>query len=267
MSVPADRMQSPVSLSLGFKGPEKSGQGGSGATTQFQVGSLFTPQGYENLTKLIAQFQSALGMEGTYEVARESTPEELAKIQEYRKEIAARNDWMTGTTSARNEPLRQQWRNEIADFEKKIAELEGQKFDTKTLAAQVPSDKFSKEQAQADVAGIVNQLFTQYKEQALPQIYTPMVDTGIYNSTTGQLLANDAFARTQSQAAGVTLDAILNYEQLSLKEKELQQRALLDSLGLLRGAQTSQTGMGQTTESSFASRGGSIFGSLGLGGK
>ena len=73
------------------------------------------------------------------------------------------------------------------------------------------NQNFSRTQALADSQGLVAEIFNQYKNNALPEIYQGQVSSGGYNSTTSQLLANDAFASASSKAAAQMVDTILKY--------------------------------------------------------
>lgn len=73
------------------------------------------------------------------------------------------------------------------------------------LFPDLDSGAFSPEAAVTDSQGLVHQIMTQLQEGTLPQIYNQQNASGAYNSTTGQLLANDATSRAAGQgAAAVT---------------------------------------------------------------
>lgn len=73
---------------------------------------------------------------------------------------------------------------------------------------------YNKITAQADANQLVNSIFLDYREEALPQIYQAQNGVSAWNSTTAQLLVNDAYAKTVSKAAGVVLDNIGKYGQI-----------------------------------------------------
>ena len=52
----------------------------------------------------------------------------------------------------------------------------------------------------------------------MPQIHQAELGSGGYNSTTGQLLANDAFAATNTKAAATLLDTIIKYRGLEQQD-------------------------------------------------
>jgi hypothetical protein len=93
---------------------------------------------------------------------------------------------------------------------------------------------FSKQAAQQDSMGLVQQIFDQYQKTALPQIYNAQTGAGAYNSTGGQLLANDAYAQTVNKAAQTVNQNVLNYSQAYKSYMD----PLLAALGISKGSQT-----------------------------
>lgn len=73
---------------------------------------------------------------------------------------------------------------------------------------------YSKSAAISDSQGAIAELFRQFRNDSLPAIYQQQSNSGGYNSTTGQLLANDAFASTVSKGAALQLDTIQKYRTL-----------------------------------------------------
>jgi hypothetical protein len=107
----------------------------------------------------------------------------------------------------------------------------------------------ARKQAIRDVQGNINQLFTQFRETALPQIMTRQNRTGGYNSTTAQLLSNDAYARTVAQGSAMTMDAINNYEQTALAKSQQALSGFSSSLqALLQAQQTSDSSASSQTK-------------------
>lgn len=94
--------------------------------------------------------------------------------------------------------------------------------------------------AETDVSGVVGNLFTQYEEQVLPEIFSAQIDSGAYGTTGAQTLANDAFARTTAQAAETTLGVANTYAAQAL-EFQNRQEQLIASLFQLDLAQTGTT--------------------------
>lgn len=73
--------------------------------------------------------------------------------------------------------------------------------------------QYGKQAAIADTQGVVRSIFNDFQNTALPAIYQSEIGSGGYNATTGQLLANDAFASTTNKAAATILDTIMKYRQ------------------------------------------------------
>lgn len=76
------------------------------------------------------------------------------------------------------------------------------------------ASQYSKQAAMNDVQGAIANLFREYSIKALPTIFQAEASSGGYNSTTGQLLANDAYAATVSKGAQLMIDAIDKYRRL-----------------------------------------------------
>jgi hypothetical protein len=66
----------------------------------------------------------------------------------------------------------------------------------------------------SDAHDLVDSIFAEYRDTDLPQIYQSMNGSGGYNSTTAQLLANDAYARATAKAAKETLDNVAKYANI-----------------------------------------------------
>jgi hypothetical protein len=91
-------------------------------------------------------------------------------------------------------------------------------------------DAFTRERALQDVRGRVEGLFTQYREQAIPEIMSAQNRVGGYASTTGQRLANDAFARTVAEGAKLELEATKTYADIASMIRQVAQQG--QGLGL-----------------------------------
>lgn len=83
-----------------------------------------------------------------------------------------------------------------------------------SATANATGDAYSKDSAFKDSDAILAQIFRDFKEQSLPQIYQAQANSGGYNSATGQMLANDAFARAVSQGQAAKLKAASDYGQV-----------------------------------------------------
>lgn len=77
--------------------------------------------------------------------------------------------------------------------------------------AEEEDPRYSKQAAINDTKGIVDSIFADYADTALPQILERQGQSGGYSSTGTQLLANDAYSRTTAKASEVVLQAIQGY--------------------------------------------------------
>lgn len=71
--------------------------------------------------------------------------------------------------------------------------------------------EYSRITAKADAMEVVSAIFAEYRDQEIPQIYQAMNGSGGYNSTTAQLLVNDAYSRVSAKAAKEVLDNVSKY--------------------------------------------------------
>lgn len=122
-----------------------------------------------------------------------------------------------------------------------------------------PDQSFSKDAAIKDTTDLVKNIFTQFSSDTLPTIFSAAAGSGMYNSTAAANLANDAFAKTTAQAAGVVSDNIIKYAGLQQNQQQLDVNALLQSLGLQAEA-TQAT----SSNSSFSTTGTSNTGTKSL---
>lgn len=130
--------------------------------------------------------------------------------------------------------------------------------------------EYTRENAIADAQGTVNAIFRQFSEQALPEIFQAQGNTGAYNTSAGQMLANDAYGQAVASSAQVVMDNIATYAGLGQQERQTQLSALLNAFGVQVQAgeqQTTETDQTSTTdmESTTSGRqsGSSFGGSLG----
>lgn len=72
---------------------------------------------------------------------------------------------------------------------------------------------YSRENAIADTQGFIDEIFRQYETESLPQIYRNPRASGIYNDTSTQLLANDAYSTAVAKGQAAISQNILNYAQ------------------------------------------------------
>jgi hypothetical protein len=146
------------------------------------------------------------------------------------------------------------------------------------------TDQWSKTAALSDVQGVLRQQATDALQSVMPSIAKTETTAGAYNSTTRDLLRNDASARITQQLSKTALDAITSYGQLG-NQTTANNNALLAGLGgvakdtgssgstssstnISDSSSFGQTASQQTTESSGSggSKGGSgllgLFGGL-----
>ena len=94
--------------------------------------------------------------------------------------------------------------------------------------------EYSKDTAIADAQGTVNNVFEQFKDEALVQVYYPQCIANGYNSTTMQLLANNAYAKTVSEGAKVVLDNIQRYAGIRVSDLQVMSQLV----GAIRNSKT-----------------------------
>ena len=82
------------------------------------------------------------------------------------------------------------------------------------------SDEFSKDSAAGDITSSYDGIFREFRETELPTIYNKMCQTGTYNSTSAQLMANDAYSRAVDKAGQAKHRAIVEYAQVETARAE-----------------------------------------------
>ena len=92
---------------------------------------------------------------------------------------------------------------------------------TNAITAKYLSDEFSKANAIKDAKDAVTNIFHEYADEFLPKLYSDGCRHGIYNSTTMQLLANDAYARAVRKGAELVLKNINDYAQREIERGQL----------------------------------------------
>jgi hypothetical protein len=136
----------------------------------------------------------------------------------------------------------------------------------------VKDSQYTKDKAIADSSGVVDSIFKKFKEVALPQIYTAQNQSGGYNSTGAQQLADSAYGQATADSASVVLDTINKYGTLHQGLLKDTMTSLIDAFGVAKGSvqqgSSSVTGKTDTTNKSTQKTtspgtGGSIFGTIG----
>jgi hypothetical protein len=77
---------------------------------------------------------------------------------------------------------------------------------------------YSKNAAVRDSQGLIASIFRDYKNTALPQIFNAQNSAGGYGSSTGQLLANDAFGAATAKASEAVLKNINDYRKIQQQD-------------------------------------------------
>jgi hypothetical protein len=98
------------------------------------------------------------------------------------------------------------------------------------------NQQFSQGNATSGAQGTVDALFREFKNDALPKIHAASNTRGAYNSTTEQLLANDAYASTVAKAAQAMMSNRVNFGQLQSQYKGINGSAVGNDLSNLLGA-------------------------------
>jgi hypothetical protein len=87
------------------------------------------------------------------------------------------------------------------------------------LMSAIGSQDFTKSAAIKDSQGFIDQIFKEYENSSLPKIYSNPRQTGIYNDTSTQLLANDAYSSAVAKGQSQLVQNILSYA--GAREKQL----------------------------------------------
>ena len=94
--------------------------------------------------------------------------------------------------------------------------------------------EYDKTNAIADAQDTVNNIFDTFKDESLVQVYQPECIANGYNSTTMQLLANNAYAKTVSEGAKVVLDNIQRYAGIRVSDLQVMSQLV----GAIRNSKT-----------------------------
>lgn len=106
---------------------------------------------------------------------------------------------------------------------------------------------YSKNQAILDSKGAVSSLFTQFKQEALPQIVAQGAQGGVYNSTALQGMADNAFAATVAKGAEVQQQTIKDYAAIGQTQQNSGIEAIMAALGLEAKAFGTSNATGKST--------------------
>ena len=78
--------------------------------------------------------------------------------------------------------------------------------------------EYNKATAIADATDVINTLFTEFKDDNLAQVYQPQCVANGYNSTTMQLLVDNAYAKAVSEGAKIRLNNISMYAGIRVND-------------------------------------------------
>ena len=94
--------------------------------------------------------------------------------------------------------------------------------------------EYDKSNAIADAQATVNNIFDTFKDELLVQVYQPECIANGYNSTSMQLLVNNAYAKTVSEGAKVVLDNIQRYAGIRVSDLQVMSQLI----GAIRNSKT-----------------------------
>lgn len=94
--------------------------------------------------------------------------------------------------------------------------------------------EYDKTNAIADAQATVDNIFDTFKDEALVQVYQPECIANGYNSTTMQLMVNNAYAKTVSEGAKVVLDNIQKYAGIRVSDLQVMSQLI----GAIRNSKT-----------------------------
>lgn len=81
------------------------------------------------------------------------------------------------------------------------------------LLGVIGDKSYSRENAIADSQGFIQQIFNDFEKSSLPKIYSNPRASGVYNDTSTQLIANDAFSSAVAKGQSQLVQNILAYAQ------------------------------------------------------
>lgn len=94
--------------------------------------------------------------------------------------------------------------------------------------------EYDKSNAIADAQATVNNVFETFRDESLVQVYQPECIANGYNSTSMQLLVNNAYAKTVSEGAKVVLDNIQRYAGIRVNDLQVMSQLI----GAIRNSKT-----------------------------
>ena len=97
---------------------------------------------------------------------------------------------------------------------------------------------YDKAAAIADSESLAESMFDDWSEQYLPTLYSSMCQRGIYNSTSAQLLANDAFSEVMKDALKARIDFINGYGNILAQKGGVANNAMTVSINSYQDSDT-----------------------------
>lgn len=123
-------------------------------------------------------------------------------------------------------------------------EISGMDFSAfEPLLGVINDSSYSRGNAIADSQGFIAQIFKDFEKSSLPKIYSNARGTGIYNDTSSQLLANDAYSSAVAKGQAQLVQNILAYagarnQQLNPVMQLMQ--GMVSNSNAMMGAQANQ---------------------------
>lgn len=106
--------------------------------------------------------------------------------------------------------------------------------------------RHSTDAAYNDVASQTDSVFLKYKDEVLPEFYSHFATSGAYNSTSLQLLADNAYAKSVAESMRFRIDAVNAYTNA----RNVDGANSANALGALKGSiHVGSLGASQTTSS------------------
>lgn len=109
---------------------------------------------------------------------------------------------------------------------------------------------YNRDQALSDAELAMAQIFREYRESELPKVFVAQAGAGLYNSTTGQLMANDAYARAVDLANARRLEFLKTYSQMMNDGVSMFLRAIDLNKGSVKQGSESTSGGSSTSSTS-----------------
>lgn len=90
----------------------------------------------------------------------------------------------------------------------------------------------SLQRAEQDVSGVVDSIFSDYRSEFLPEVFTASEGAGVYGSSSTQEMADRGYADATSRAAELTLGTANTYATQLQQEQQMMQQFITQLFGL-----------------------------------